>query len=162
VFTQVVVVVGGVVAVIALVGLAFLLGMRLKSPLVLRPLIALQKRVINPRQMASAGTTGAYAAIIRHQGRTSGRLYETPVGAEPTGDGFVIALVYGPKTNWVRNVLASGRATIVREGETCEVVRPEIVSIPSVADSFRPGDVRGFRVLGVKQALLVHRAERSA
>lgn len=147
------------VAAVAVVALGFVLGMRMKSPLVLRPLIALQRAVINPRQMASAGTAGAYAAIIRHRGRTSGRWYETPVGAELTDEGFVIALVYGPKTNWVRNVLATGKATIVRDGAAFEVDRPEIVSIPSVRDSFRPGDLRGFRVLGVKQALVVRRAE---
>jgi deazaflavin-dependent oxidoreductase (nitroreductase family) len=158
-FTVLAILVGVVVATAVFVGLGFVLGIRTRSPLVLRPLIGLQKKVINPREMASAGTPGAYAAIIRHRGRTSGREYETPVGAEPTDDGFVIALVYGPKTNWVRNVLAAGSATIVRDGDACEVDRPEIVPIPSVAASFRPGDRRGFRVLGVKQALLLHRAQ---
>jgi hypothetical protein len=35
-----------------------------------------------------------------------------------TDDGFVIALPYGPGADWVKNVLASGSATIVNEGDT--------------------------------------------
>ena len=41
----------------------------------------------------------------------------------------MIALPYGPGANWVRNVLASGSATIVHEGQTLDVDRPEIVSM---------------------------------
>ncbi len=44
----------------------------LKSPLVLRPIIAMSKRFMNPAQMRTAGTRGAYAGIIRHRGRVSG------------------------------------------------------------------------------------------
>ena len=141
------------------IALAILLGMRMKSPLVLRPLIGLQRAVINPRQMRSAGTPGAYAAVIRHRGRTSGRTYETPAGAVPTEDGFVIALVYGSRTQWLRNVLASGSATIVHDGTEHEVVRPEIVPTRSVEGYFPAGDRRGFRLLDVSQCLRVRLAQ---
>ena len=33
----------------------------------------------NPHQMKTAGTPGAYASVIRHVGRKTGRSYETPV-----------------------------------------------------------------------------------
>jgi deazaflavin-dependent oxidoreductase (nitroreductase family) len=65
--------------------------------------------------------------VIRHTGRTTARTYETPVWAVPTEDGFVIAIVYGSRTEWVKNVLASGRATLVHRGETYPVEQPEIV-----------------------------------
>jgi deazaflavin-dependent oxidoreductase (nitroreductase family) len=65
--------------------------------------------------------------VIRHQGRRTGRTYETPVWAVPTEDGFVIAIVYGSGTDWLKNVLASGAVAIVHEGEACPVDRPEIV-----------------------------------
>ncbi len=150
---------GALVLGIAAVAAIYVLGMRAKSPLVLRPLIRLQRAMINPRQMRSAGTPGAYAAVIRHRGRTTGRLYETPVGAVPTEDGFVIALVYGSRTQWLRNVLASGSATIVFGGQAHEVVRPELVPTRSVEALFPAGDRRGFRVLGVSQCLRVRLAE---
>jgi deazaflavin-dependent oxidoreductase (nitroreductase family) len=146
-------------AAIGAIGFAYVMGMRAKSPLVLRPLIRLQRALINPRQMRSAGTPGAYAAVIRHRGRTSGREYETPVGAVATDDGFAIALVYGSRTNWLRNVLASGSATIVHEGHAYEVDRPEVVPMRAVADRFTAGDQRGFRWLAVNQAVLLRRVE---
>lgn len=150
-------------AVIALVGilaigLVYVLGMRVRSPLVLGPLIRIQRALINPKQMRSAGTPGAYASVIRHRGRNSGRIYETPVGVVAADDGFVIALVYGPRTNWLRNVLASGSATIVHDGNTYQVDQPEVVPVRTVASRFTAGDQRGFRLLGVDQALRVRMA----
>jgi deazaflavin-dependent oxidoreductase (nitroreductase family) len=144
---------------LVVIALVYLLGMRAKSPLVLKPLIRLQRAIINPRQMRSAGTPGAYASLIRHRGRVSGRPYETPVGAVAVGDGFVIALVYGSRTNWLQNVLASGSATIVNEGHTYQVDQPEIIPMQAVASRFPAGDQRGFRWLDVDQVLRVRRVE---
>jgi deazaflavin-dependent oxidoreductase (nitroreductase family) len=144
---------------IAAMALVYMLGMRAKSPLVQGPLIRLQRAVINPRQMRSAGTPGAYASVIRHRGRVSGRPYETPVGAVSTGDGFVIGLVYGSRTNWCQNVLASGSATIVHEGQTYQVDQPEIIPMREVETHFTAGDQRGFRRFAVDQALRVRRVE---
>ena len=149
---------GALIVGLAVIALLYLLGMRAKSPLVHNPLIRLQRAIINPRQMRSAGTPGAYASVIRHRGRTSGRPYETPVGAVAAGDGFVIALVYGSRTNWLQNVLASGSATIVHEGHTYQVDRPEIVPMQAVATAFTAGDQRSFRLYAVDQALRVRRA----
>jgi deazaflavin-dependent oxidoreductase (nitroreductase family) len=146
---------GGLVA----IALVYLLGMRAKSPLVLMPLIRLQRGFINPRQMRSAGTPGAYAAVIRHRGRTSGRQYETPVGVVADDSGFVIALVYGSRVNWVQNVLASGSATIVHEGQTYGVDQPELIPMQAVAARFTGGDQQGFRLLRVDRALRVRRLE---
>ena len=55
--------VGAVLLVLVAIALVFVLGMRAKSPLVLDPLIRLQRATINPRQMRSAGSPGAYAAV---------------------------------------------------------------------------------------------------
>jgi len=142
---------------LAAIALIFVVGMRAKSRLVLSPLIRLQRAIINPRQMRSAGTPGAYAAVIRHRGRTSGRPYETPVGAVAAGDGFVIGLVYGSRANWCQNVLASGSATIVHEGQTYEVDQPEIVPMQAVETHFTAGDQRGFHRFAVDQALRLRR-----
>ncbi len=144
---------------LVVVAIVVLLAWRAKSPLVLKPLIRLQRAIINPRQMQSAGSPGAYAAVIRHRGRVSGRSLETPVGAVAVDDGFVIALVYGPCANWVQNVLASRSATIVHEGQTCQVDQPQVVPMQTVATHFSAGDQRGFRWLAVDQALRVRRVE---
>jgi deazaflavin-dependent oxidoreductase (nitroreductase family) len=156
---QLATVVGALFVGLVVIAIVYLVGMRVKSPLVLNPLIRLQRAIINPRQMRSAGTPGAYASVIRHRGRTSGRPYETPVGAVAADDGFVIALVYGARANWLQNVLASGSATIVHEGQTYQVDQPEIIPMRAVATRFTAGDQRGFRWLAVDQALRVRRVE---
>ena len=82
-----------------------------------------------------------------------------PSGSWPTDDGFVIALVYGSRTNWLQNVLASGSATIVHEGHTYQVDQPEIIPMQAVAAQFTAGDQRGSAWLGVDKALRVRRVE---
>jgi hypothetical protein len=44
-------------------------------------------------------------SIVNHVGRTSGRHFRNPVSAFPLGDGYVIAVLYGLESQWVRNVL---------------------------------------------------------
>lgn len=133
--------------------LAFVIGMRTKSPIVLGLVRRMNKAVMNPMQMKTAGTPGAYASVIRHRGRTSGRTYETPIVAVPTEDGVVIALPYGDQADWVKNVLANGTATIVHEDETFEVVDPELVAMSEVEAHFPDSDQRAHRAFAVTQAL---------
>src|SRR5512143_1747052 len=121
---------------IGALGTAFVLGWRAKSPLVLGPIIAFSKRFMNPQQMRTAGTPGAYAGIIRHRGRVSGTAYDTPVCIVPDGDAFLVALPYGSRAQWLRNVLAAGTATVVHEGRTYRVDAPRLVRLASVADRF--------------------------
>ena len=141
------------------IALVFLLGMRAKSPWVLEPLIWLQRALINPRQLRSAGTPGAEVSVIRHRGRISGRPYETPVGAVASDDGFVIALPYGSRAQWLKNVVASGSATIVNEGQTYQVDQPEIIPMQAVEAEFTASDQRSHRWFGVDQCLRVRRVE---
>jgi deazaflavin-dependent oxidoreductase (nitroreductase family) len=142
-----------VVVALGALGGAFVLGWRAKSPLVLGPIVAFSKRFMNPSQMRTAGTPGAYAGIIRHRGRVSGAAYETPVGIVPDGDAFLVALPYGSRAQWLRNVLAAGSATVVHEGSTYRVAAPEVVPMKSVAGHFSPSDRTMFRWLQVEDCL---------
>jgi deazaflavin-dependent oxidoreductase (nitroreductase family) len=146
-----------VLGLVALLGV-FLGGMRAKWPPVVDAVRRLNLRVLNPRQMDSAGQPGAFAGILRHVGRTSGTSYEVPLGIEPTEDGFVIALVYGERTQWLKNVLAAGQAEVVVEGVTYRVDRPEVVPIAEVIDDLPPSDRRLMGLFGVDTALRLHRA----
>ncbi len=148
--------VGGASFVLLVAGIAFVAGMRAKSPLVLNA-TRRASRAMKPRVLASAGTPGAHASVIRHVGRTSGRPYETPVVAEATGDGFVFALPYGPNTDWLKNVLASGSAVVVADGTTYQVDQPEIVPAAVATPLFPPRDQRTHRLFNVEQFLLVRR-----
>lgn len=152
-------IVGLVVGALLAVALAWLLGMRNKGSAVVAAQRKVNRAVFNPRQMETAGTPGAYAAVIRHTGRSSGRSYETPVGAEPTDDGFSIALMYGSKSDWLQNVLAAGSATIVHDGRTYPVDHPELVPFSDATGDFPAEGLRALRLFGVKQVLRVRRAD---
>jgi deazaflavin-dependent oxidoreductase (nitroreductase family) len=66
-------------------------------------------------------------AIVSHRGRVTGHSFATPVLAFGAEDGLVIALFYGASSDWVRNVLAAGRAEVTRGGTTREYVQPRLV-----------------------------------
>jgi deazaflavin-dependent oxidoreductase (nitroreductase family) len=66
-------------------------------------------------------------SMVTHFGRRSGRAYRNPVGAYPLGDGFVIAVLYGRDSQWVRNVMASGGFTLRTRGRDYQLERPEII-----------------------------------
>jgi hypothetical protein len=66
-------------------------------------------------------------SIVRHVGRTSGREYRNPVSAYPLGDGFVIPVLYGARSQWVRNALATGRLVLRTKGRDYPLERPELI-----------------------------------
>lgn len=145
-----------VLVVVALLGV-WLVGMRTKRPAVIDFQRRVNRRFINPRQMRDAGSQGSYAGIIRHVGRRSGKEYATPVVPLPVPDGFVVVLPYGTRSDWVRNVLAGGSATIVHEGETTEVCEPEIVTVEESGHDFSKKELRAMRLFGNTQCLRVSR-----
>ena len=157
---QLLAILGVVVLGLAALAIAFVMAWRKKSGLVLGPIIWMSKKVMNPMQMRSAGTPGAYASIVRHRGRISGAEYATPVGVVADGDAFLVALPYGARAQWLRNVLAAGSATLVHEGTTYQVDRPELIALATVADRFSASDQRLFRWLHVEDCLRLHNAER--
>lgn len=65
--------------------------------------------------------------VIIHRGRRSGREHRTPVLAWRDGDRLVVALFYGADTDWVRNVLSAGHATVVRAGTHLALTDPHVV-----------------------------------
>ena len=88
---------------------------------------AINKRIGNPAVIKLAGRRYFFAGVIRHTGRRSGRVYATPIWAVPTTDGFLVSLPFGEGVDWLKNVLAAGRAAIESRGETWTVVEPEVV-----------------------------------
>jgi hypothetical protein len=146
-------------------------AMRTGSPRLLRPVRRFNRAVTNRLQARSAGRAGASTSLIRHRGRTTGREYETPIVVFPTaaaaddddggdGGGFLVSLPYGPGADWVRNVLAAGSATLVTDGRTLTVDRPEVVATDEVRDRFPPGEQRTQRWFRVEHCLRLHGGAR--
>lgn len=49
---------------------------------------------------------------LEHVGRRSGRTYRIPLNAFRHGDTVTLALTYGPKVDWYRNIRAAGGCRI--------------------------------------------------
>ena len=80
-------------------------------------------RLFNPIARRFAGRLPGFG-MLTYRGRTSGREYHTPLNVFRRGDSFVIALTYGSDSQWVKNVEAAGRATLVTCGRDYDLVEP--------------------------------------
>jgi len=85
------------------------------------------RAVLNRLVRTFAGRRFSPVAIVAHRGRRSGRPYRTPVIAFRRADGYVISLPYGPRRDWVRNVLAAGSCTLERGGRRLELTNPHVL-----------------------------------
>ena len=141
-----------------------------QAPAVVRPsrLVAVVMgpltKVLNPVMRKLAGRRHVMmAAQIRHVGRRSGRAYVTPAGARLTGDTFVIPLTFGNTSDWSRNVRAAGGCEIRLDGTDYRAVQPELAdrdqAAPVIRAAFGPVERAMFRMLGIRQYLLLHRAD---
>lgn len=65
--------------------------------------------------------------IVGHIGRKTHREYHTPVRVFRDGDRFIIALTYGPQSQWVRNVLAQGGCTLETQRRTLRLSNPRLL-----------------------------------
>jgi deazaflavin-dependent oxidoreductase (nitroreductase family) len=94
-------------------------------PLLGRRIAHFNRRVTNRLTRPFARWLPGFAVVI-HPGRKSKRRYETPVNLFRAADGYVIALTYGPESDWVRNVLAAGRCDVITRGGRQRLTSPEI------------------------------------
>jgi deazaflavin-dependent oxidoreductase (nitroreductase family) len=118
--------------------------------------LRLLTRAMRPLALRSAGKQGSNTSVIRHVGRRSGRTYQTPVVAVQHDDSFLIALPYGERTDWLKNVLGTGSAAIMTNGHTYQVDRPEVIPMAEATAYFRPREQRMHRQFHVGSALQVH------
>ncbi|MBV9582616.1 MAG: nitroreductase family deazaflavin-dependent oxidoreductase [Chloroflexi bacterium] len=68
-----------------------------------------------------------YFGVIIHRGRNSGREYRTPVNVFRRPGGVIVALTYGPQSDWVHNVLAAGGATLETKGRRVRLRDPRVI-----------------------------------
>jgi len=97
--------------------------------------------------------------VIVHTGRRSGLVYQTPVTVFPADGGYVIALTYGPDTDWVKNVLAAGGCELRTGGKIVHLVAPQLFRDESRHD-IRPVERQVLRVIGVDEFLALRTAAR--
>ena len=90
-----------------------------------RSMARFNKRFTNRLTLKVAGYLPGFA-IVSHVGRKSSRNYRTPVNAFRTEGGYLIALTYGAKSDWVKNVLAAGSCELQTRGRRVRLFDPRI------------------------------------
>jgi deazaflavin-dependent oxidoreductase (nitroreductase family) len=93
-------------------------------------------------------------ALVVHRGRRSGRTYQTPVNVFRTEDGFIVALTYGPDTDWVKNVQAAGGCELRTRGRVLRVGSPRVYR-DETRRGIRPVERQVLRLIGVADFLSV-------
>ncbi|MET8340283.1 nitroreductase family deazaflavin-dependent oxidoreductase [Streptosporangium canum] len=106
------------------------------------------KRVFNPRAIAS-GTW----PVLTHVGRVSGTTYRTPLDAHPVDGGYLFVLVYGSRSDWVRNVLAADGARLRVDGREVELATPRLVGKDEAFQALSDEVTRPPRLLRITEFL---------
>jgi hypothetical protein len=75
------------------------------------------------------------------------------VGVDRVQNGFLVPLAYGNRVDWLRNVIAAGRATISAEGETYDVTEPEVIDAATALPMLSPRRRRSWERMGIAQYL---------
>ncbi|MFE3800132.1 nitroreductase family deazaflavin-dependent oxidoreductase [Nocardia tengchongensis] len=106
------------------------------------------KRVFNPRAIA-----GGKWPVLTHIGRNSGATHHTPLDAFPVDGGYLFVPVYGSGSDWVRNILAAGRARLRIDGREFELTAPRIVGEDEAFGALAADANRPPRLLRIKEFL---------
>ena len=69
--------------------------------------------------------------ILDYRGRKSGKPYRTPLNVFRHGNEWVFALTYGSDVQWVKNVLATGRAELEIRRHRVRLADPEVIHDPA-------------------------------
>jgi len=117
------------------------------------------KRVSNRIFLKISGRRLRAYSIVRHVGRTSGSEYRNPVSAYPLGDGFVIAVLYGIQSQWVRNVMEAGRFVLRTKDRDYPLERPEIISPAQALPAFPPWQRVMLKSRNIQAFVWGHRAD---
>src|SRR5215469_6031273 len=95
--------------------------------------------------------------VVVHRGRRSGRRYETPVNVFSAEDGYLLALTYGPDTDWVKNVLAAGGCELRTRGRVVRLDSPRLYH-DETRRGIRALERQVLRVIGVADFLSLRTA----
>jgi deazaflavin-dependent oxidoreductase (nitroreductase family) len=112
------------------------------------------KYILNRFMIRFTRSSRGQFAAIRHIGRRSGKSYETPILVVPMGEYFVIALTYGPKVDWYRNLLAA-QGTLLWQRKVYAIGDPELIDQTMALSVFPAHERFILRLVGVKHFVRV-------
>jgi deazaflavin-dependent oxidoreductase (nitroreductase family) len=73
-----------------------------------------------------AGLLPGFALIV-HRGRKTGAEYRTPVNAWLDHENVIVALTYGPGTDWLKNLEAGGGGEVIAGRSSYRVGPPRLI-----------------------------------
>ncbi len=76
--------------------------------------------------------------VITHVGRSSGKTFHTPLDAHPVDGGFIFILMYGSGSDWVKNVLAAGTASLKVGDEHYQLTSPRLITKDAAWEELNP------------------------
>jgi deazaflavin-dependent oxidoreductase (nitroreductase family) len=115
----------------------------------------INKRVFNPMELRRG-----VRPVLTHVGRSSGTTYRTPLDAHPVEGGYVFVLVYGSRSDWVRNTLAAGHARLTVDGQDVELTAPRVIAADAAWQAIGDGVKRPPRALRISEYLRMDLAAR--
>lgn len=124
-----------------------------------RRIVRFAARFINPLSLLIAGRRWMpILGVFMHRGRTTGRLYRTPLGMRPLGDTFVMPLTFSEDAAWYRNARASGWAAVRYMGRENTLVDPQVIDYAAAAPAFPRYELLQFRLVGINEYLRMRQA----
>jgi hypothetical protein len=113
----------------------------------------MNKYITNRIMILISGRKFGHFAILSHVGRKSGKLYRIPIIAEPCENGFVIALTYGKKVDWLANVMSKGGCSLRWKNQDLALSQPVFIDKETGLTAF-PAIIRsGLRAMGIEYFL---------
>jgi deazaflavin-dependent oxidoreductase (nitroreductase family) len=110
-------------------------------------------RIVNPLVLRIAGRRHMpVLGILRHRGRTTGRMYATPLGVRPaSGGGFVIPLTFSDASHWYQNIRAAGGSVITYQGADHAVAGPVVVDRTVAGPAYPRYERLALRLIGINE-----------
>jgi len=108
----------------------------------------INKRVFNPGQIKKG-----VSPVLTHVGRASGRIFQTPLDAHPVDGGYIFILVYGSGSDWVKNIIAAGTASLRVKGEEIALKSPRVITEEAAWELLPPTTKRPPKFLRISEYL---------
>ncbi len=108
----------------------------------------INKRVFNPGQIKKG-----VSPVLTHVGRASGRTFQTPLDAHPVDGGYIFILVYGSNSDWVKNIIAAGIASLRVKGEEIPLKLPRVITEEAAWELLPPTTKRPPKFLRISEYL---------
>lgn len=97
--------------------------------------------------------------LLRHVGRKSGKIFETPVVSWSTSGGIVVPVTWGTTCDWYRNIMAAEACEVQIRGRWYYCTRPMLIKRAEMLSYLSPLTRTMSRLSPIQQFLLLRKVE---